>query len=121
MSIKSEIFIQNYSYLVPDGTDYDLFTITVPAKAVLKVLSFGNYTDTVLAWTFISWIFYLDDHPMYPLNAIFDQIGFGTERQRVQGVEITGGHTLRVNAVNPTAADCRMGISLEYELSYPEQ
>jgi hypothetical protein len=121
MTIRSEVFIQPYSALILAGTSQDLFAITVPAKAVLKVLSFGNYTDTVLAWTVINWVFYLDNLLLYPFNAIFDQWAFGTERQRIQGIEITGGHTLRIQANNPTAGNVRMGISLEYELSYPEQ
>ena len=121
MSIKSEVFIQPYSALILAGTSQDLFTITVPAKAIFKLLKFGNYTDTPLAWTVINWVIYLDGLALYPFNAIFDQWAFGTERQLVQGIEVTGGHTLRFQANNPTAGNVRMGISLEYELSYPEQ
>jgi hypothetical protein len=120
MSIKSEVFINNYSALILAGTSQDLFVLTVPAKAVLKVLRFGNYTDTVAAWTVINWVWYLDQLLLYPYNAIFDQMGFGTERQTVQGIEVTGGHVLRIQANNPTAGNVRMGIALEYELSYPE-
>jgi len=121
MSIKSEVFINNYSALILAGTAQDIFTFTVPAKAIFKVLRFGNYCDTPGAWTLISWAFMLDNLFLYPYNAILDQMGFGTERQTLQGIEITGGHTLRIVESNFTAGNVRMGISLEYELSYPEQ
>jgi len=123
MTIRSEIFIQNFSYLVPTAAPAytDLFEIVIPAKAVFRVISFGNYCGTLAAWGTVYWDFLVDDFPLYPYNRIMDQIGYGTGRQAVQGIDLTGGHHFRIRAYNPTAADCQMGISLEYVLEYPEQ
>lgn len=121
MSIRSETFIQNFSGLVPLGGNLDLFTIVIPAKAVFRAISFGNYCGTFLAWGFVYWEFLHDGYPLYPYQRVLDQIGFGTGRQNVQGVDIEGGHEFRIRAYNPTAANCNMGISLEYVLEYPEQ
>lgn len=118
----AERFIQNYSAVVPTLAPnwVDLVEIIVPAKAIMRVIDFGNYCGTWAAWGFVYWDFYLDDQPLYPYNHIMDQIGFGTGRQVVQAVDITGGHRFRIRATNPTAADVRMGISLAYDFKYPE-
>lgn len=115
-----ERFIQNYSQSVPAASAVDLIEVTVPAKAILRIADFGNYIDTVTAWGTVYWEFYSDDKPMYPYEKIMDQIGFGTGRQAVQAVDLRGGHTLRIRAVNPTAGAVKMGISLAYDLAYPE-
>lgn len=126
MSIKSETFIQNYSAAVPAAAlgipgQVTLFTITVPAKAVMKILDFGNYIGTFAAWSFVWWDFLYDGFPLYPYNRILDQIGFGTGRQEVQGVAVQGGHVCSIVAFNNTAGIVNMGISIAYELDYPEQ
>jgi hypothetical protein len=126
MSIRSETFVQNYSAAVPAAVlgvpgQVTLFTITVPSKAVMRITDFGNYIGTVAAWTFVWWVFLYDGFGLYPYNLILDQIGFGTGRQIVQGVDVQGGHTCSVVAFNNTAGIVNMGISIAYELSYPDQ
>jgi len=126
MSIRSETFIQNFSGDVPAAAMgvngvLDLFTFVVPAKAVMTPKAFGNYCGTLAAWSFVWWMFLNDEYGLYPYEMILDQIGFGTGRQNVQGIEITGGHTFVIRAVNSTAGIVRMGISLEFLLEYPEQ
>lgn len=116
-----ERFIQNYSASVPLTSFANLVEIVVPAKAVMRIIDFGNYIDTIGAWGAVYWDFYLDDLPLYPYNHIMDQIGFGTGRQTVQAVDIHGGHKFRIRATNPTAAAVKMGISLAYDMKYPEE
>lgn len=120
--MSSERFIQNFSAVVPTAAPayIDLVEIIVPAKAVMRVIDFGNYCGTWAAWGTVYWDFLCDDQPLFPYNHIMDQIGFGTGRQVVQAVDVFGGHRFRIRAYNPTAADCRMGISLAYDLIYQE-
>ena len=123
MPIRAETFVETYSAVVPTAAPslLDLFTITIPAKAIFRGITFGNICGTLLAWGTVYWVFLLDGLPLYPYQTIMDQVGFATSRQNIQGIDITGGHTLVIRAYNPTAGDCRMGISLEYVLEYPEQ
>lgn len=122
MSIRSETFIQNFSATILATTNQVLISITVPAKAVMTVLSFGNYASAWTAWGVVYWEFSVDGFPLYPYQRILDQIGFGTQRQAVQAVEITGGHVFQIRAYNPDLLlNYGMGISLEYQLDYPEQ
>lgn len=123
MNIKSEVFAQNFSFLVPTAAPafLDLWTFVVPAKAVFRALSFGNYLGTLAAWGVVYWDFLHDGYLLYPYNRIMDQIGFGTGRQSIQPVDLYGGHEFRIRAYNPTAADVQMGISLEWLLMYPDQ
>lgn len=126
MSIKAETFRENFSGDVPAAAlgvngVLDICTITVPPRAVMTPKSFGNYCGTLAAWGFIWWQFLGDGYGLYPYEQILDQIGFGTGRQEVKEIEIFGGHTFIIRAVNSTAGIVRMGISLEYEFAYPEQ
>jgi len=113
---RKEICIQNYSENVPIGGSYDLITLTVPVRCSIRLISFGNYSGTTAAWGTIYWDFLIDDALIYPYSRIMDPLGYSGARQSIQGVDISGGHTLVVRAYNPTADVCAMGISLEYEL-----
>jgi hypothetical protein len=122
MSIRAETFIQNFSAIILATTNQILIEIVVPAKAVMTVKGFGNYAGAWTAWGTVFWEFSVDEYPLFPYQRIMDQIGFGTNRQNVQAVEITGGHVFRVRAYNPDLLiNYAMGISLEYDLAYPEQ
>ena len=117
---RVEHFIRNYDAVVPLGSDLDLVEIVVPAKAVMRVLDFGNYIDTPAAWGTIFWEFFHDNLPLYPYEVLYQQIDYGSGRQAVQLVEVHGGHRFRIRAHNPTAGAVRMGISLSYEFEYQE-
>lgn len=117
---RTERFTREYYALVPDADFIDLVEIVVPAKAIMRVIDLGNYCGTAAAWGTVYWEFYHDNLPLYPFEIVMEQVMFGLGRQFVQPVEIHGGHFFRIRAVNPTLADCRMGISLHYELEYQE-
>jgi hypothetical protein len=109
-----ETFAQSYSAFVPIGGSAELLSITVPTKTKFRFLSFRNSTATFSAWGTIFWDFLLNGNPLFPYYHIFDQI------QDIQPLEIFGGSTLKIMAYNPTAAICKMGIALTYELEYQE-
>jgi hypothetical protein len=121
MSIKSEVKNWDFSALVPFGGNTVEFNEIVPTRCLMVLKSFGNTCGTLLAWGTVYWVFLVDGYPAYPYNRIFDQLGFETGRQDIQGIEVGGGHTAQIIAYNPTAADCRLGISLTYELQYLDQ
>ena len=50
MSIKSEEFTGDYFAAVGIGVFADLVEIIVPAKAVMKLLDYGNFCATAAAW-----------------------------------------------------------------------
>jgi hypothetical protein len=120
MSIKTERFVNNYSATLVGGTNAALFTMIVPTKCKWRLLSFGNYTDTVAAWTVIYWSFEKNGQAIFPYDAILDQLGYGPQRSPMQAIEVMGGSTITVRAFNPTAGNVAMGISLEYELEYQD-
>jgi len=117
---RTERFTREYYALVPDADVADLVEIIVPAKTTMRLLDYGNFCGTPAAWGFVYWNFYHDDKALYPYELVYDRVSFGTGRQFVQPVEIHGGHRFRVRANNPTAADCRMGVSLCWEFEYQE-
>lgn len=121
MSIRFEGFNWDFSDVVPFGGSLIEMTMIVPAKALMTVKEFGNSCGTLLAWGVVYWEFQIDGYPAYPYNRVMDQLGFQTGRQGIQEIVIPGGHSFTIIAYNPTAANCRLGISVGYELAYPEQ
>jgi hypothetical protein len=117
---RTERFRENWSVLVPDVTTVALWTYTVPSKCRLRLLSFGNYLGTVAAWGFVVWALLCNNQRVAPYEAVLDQIGYAAQRQTVTELEFGGGSLLQVTAYNGTAADCQVGVSLEWELIYQE-
>ena len=118
---RKNIYVENWSRFVPIAGSVDLVTMTVPARCFMRLVSFGNYSGTHGAWGTIYWEFFVDGSLIYPYNRIMDPIGYSGARQRIQDVNISGGHTLVIRANNPTAAICGMGIELEWELFSTEE
>lgn len=118
--MQSKRYINNFSANVAIGGTSDLFTLQVPTKCRWRLISFGNYTGTIAAWTVIWWEFLGNEVPISPYERIMDQLGYGPQRQEMQQIEVPGGSTVVIRAHNPTAAICAMGISLEYELEFQE-
>lgn len=115
---SSETFVETVSMVVPAGGRLDLFALTVPPKCSARLLGFGNTCGTLLAWGTVYWTILVDGTPVYPYLRILDQLGFETGRQSFKNIDIPGGHVLTIRAYNPTAADCKLGMSLEYVLFY---
>lgn len=114
----SRSYTHNYSQLIPAGSSGDLFVFAVPSPALFKLTHFGNYTETRAAWGMIFWDFIVNGLIYYPGDHIMDQIGYGQHRQNIDGIELPGGSSLIIRASNPTIADCKMGISLDYVLEF---
>jgi hypothetical protein len=116
---SSETFVETTSQVIPLGTAVDLFTFTVPARCFMRLLGFGNTCGTLLSWGLVYWEVLVDGISACPGTVrIYDQLGFETGRQMFQNINVPGGHTLIVRATNPTAANCDMGMALEYVLFY---
>ena len=117
ITAATETFTETTSQLVAAGTAVDLYTLTVPSRCSMQLIGFGNNS---LVWGTVYWEILVDGLSAYPRTArIYDQIGLESGRQAFQNINVLGGHTLTIRATNPSAADCMMGMALEYVLFYP--
>ena len=106
----------NESQLVLIGATVDLFTYTVPAKARGVLKKFGNYIDTVAAWGDIVWSILKNGIPVFPYDAILDQIGQGYLPREISPIVFNGGDTLIVRVTNNHIANVQIGIALSGEI-----
>ena len=120
-STNRDFFAENFSVSVPGtSTGTVIATINVPIKCRFRLLSLGNYIDSVAAWGFITWHFNCNGTPQAPYHSILDQIGYAAQRQETQHLEFGGGSIITITADNTTAAPVAVGISISWELIYQE-
>ena len=121
---RTEYFRENHSVNVGIGAVRTVIAaINVPAKAVARIKSFGNYLGTVAAWGVAYWEVLVNGVPIEFYGGtpiIMDQVGFAAQRQASTEYEISGGSRITVVGTNPTAAILAMGVSLEIEALYQE-
>jgi len=141
---RIERFTQDNEKVVADQTIETLIDISVPEKATMKLISIGTYSNQLdpMMWIptenpvppptvyAIGWKVYVDDRPLdpiFPLGFIGSHIGggYGRIRQKVENVEIKGGHRFRVFGCNnlfPPEGDgiVILGVSVEYIFIYEE-
>jgi hypothetical protein len=105
---------------VTAGSYTDLYTFTVPAGCYLELEDFGNDIDVVGAWKYVYWQFLRDGLPMVQesLDAIYDQMGYAAQRQKIYPAKIMGGGKLTVRAYNNYTGPVNMVASFRYKLYY---
>jgi hypothetical protein len=111
-------FIEDYSVVIAPAAQNDFIDLFVPANSTLIVKSFGNDLSNVAGWTFAQWQFLKNGMPQYPLDAIFDQMGYAAQRQAVQQLKWNGGDRFQLRGLMAAAgpAGCAVLVSVEYEI-----
>ncbi len=103
----------------PAGSTLTLVNMLVPAKAKMRLLSFGNYMSVAGNWGKVRWDFFINGVLMYPYFAIRDQVGFAASRQEIENKVLYGGQLLEVIVTQESgAADPTVGVSLQWEWIY---
>lgn len=120
---SKKFYAENYSVLVPlTSVGTVIATYIIPSKCRGRLLSFGNYIDTVAAWGTITWHLNCNGIPQAPYNAVLDQIGYAAQRSDVEQLEFGGGSIITVTADNALvpAAAVQVGCSISWELIFQE-
>lgn len=110
-------FIRDYSAVIAAGTQFDFIDEIVPSNTKYVMKSFGNDLSNVAAWTFVHWRILRNGIPVYPMDDIFDQMGFAAQRQPIEGIEIKGGQRFQVRGIANagTPAGTAVLVSIEYD------
>jgi len=109
-------FDENLSYDVAAATTHEIFRLPVPANSKLFVTHFGNYIKEFDAWGHITWIFKKNGSPIYPYNAIKDQLGWGAMLRELSAVEVAGGDLFTIDIKNEYEDIVKCGVAIKYEL-----
>jgi len=95
----------------------DFIDEIVPSNCTLIIRAFGNDLDNIAGWTFCHWRFLRNGIPVYPLNDIYDQMGYSASRQKVQNIRFNGGDRFILRGINDHAAlAIGMLVSVEYDI-----
>lgn len=114
MSVRKQS--RDFSAVVAFGTFIDFIDEVVPANCKYIIKTFGNDLSNVLGWTFCHWQFIKNGIPQYPLNNIYDQMGYAAARQPVQNIVFEGGSRFQLRGINDTAATTMaMLVSVEWD------
>ena len=98
------------------GGTYDFIDEVVPSNCKLILKGFGNDLDNIAGWTFCHWRFLRNGIPAYPMDDIYDQMGYSAQRQPTQQLIWQGGDRFQLRGINDHAAlAIGMLISVEYE------
>ena len=105
---------------ISSGGNSDLYTFVVPAGCYAELVSFGNDIDTPAAWGQVYWRFLRDGLPLTQegLDAIYDQMGYAAQRQRIYPAKFMGGSKMTVRAYNNYSGSVEMLVSLLFRLYY---
>lgn len=116
--MSKQTYIEDRSAVIAAGTQNDFIDFVVPSNQTLVLKSFGNDLSNVAAWTLVHWRFLKNGIPQYPMDDIFDQMGFAAQRQPVQNLRWTGGSRFIVRGIADagTPAGTAVLISIEYDL-----
>jgi hypothetical protein len=119
---RTEFHAENYSVALGAVIIYGVVigTYIVPSKARARLLSFGNYLDTVAKWGLVVWHLNCNGIPCAPYNAVLDQIGYAAQRSEVERLEFGGGSIITVTADNTTIGAVSAGCSVSWELIFQE-
>ena len=109
--------IRDFSAVIAPGAQFDFINIIVPSNQHYVLKEFGNDLANVAGWTFAQWQILVNGMPTYPMDAIFDQMGYAAQRQKVEGIVIRGGSRFQVrglmDALGPPL--CAVLVSIAYE------
>lgn len=111
-------FIEDFSQVIAAGANFDFIDMYVPANSRLILKSFGNDLSNVGGWTFVHWQFLRNGIPIYPMDDIFDQMGYAAQRQAIQNLEVNGGDRFQLRGVANvgTPAGTSVLCSIEYDI-----
>jgi hypothetical protein len=111
-------FIRDFSQVIAATTQFDFIDMYIPANQTLVIKSFGNDLSNVGGWTFVHWQFLKNGQGEYPMNDIFDQMGYAAQRQNVENLKWQGGDRFQLRGVANvgTPALCAVLASIEYDL-----
>ena len=109
--------IRDFSAVIAPGFQFDFINIIVPSNQHYVLKEFGNDLSIVGGWTFAQWQILINGIPTYPMNAIFDQMGYAAQRQKVEGIVMRGGDRFQVRGLMDGAgpAGCAVLVSIAYE------
>ena len=110
--------IRTYSETVAAvGGVVDFVDEIVPSNQTYVIKSVGVDLDNVAGWTFCHWRFLKNGIPVYPLDDIYDQIGYAAQRQSVENIQFPGGSRFQIRGINDHAAlNIGMLITVEYDI-----
>lgn len=116
--MSKQTFIEDRSQVIAAGTQADFIDFTVPSNQMLIVKSFGNDLSNVAGWTLVHWQLLKNGIPNYPMQDIYDQMGYAAQRQPIQNLRWPGGSrfTVRGIANAGTPAGTAVLVSIEYDL-----
>ena len=108
--------IRDFSAVIAAGGQFDFIDETVPSNQHYVLKSFGNDLSNVLGWTFVHWRILANGMPQYPMDDVFDQMGYAAQRQPIEGIVITGGSRFQVRGIANvgTPAGTAVLVSIEY-------
>jgi hypothetical protein len=114
----AKTFIEDFSQVIAPATQYDFIDMYVPANSTLIVKSFGNDLSNVAGWTFTQWQLLKNGMAQYPMDAIFDQMGYAAQRQQIQQLKWQGGDRFQLRGLMAAAgpAGCAVLVSIEYDI-----
>lgn len=110
-------FIRDFSQVIAAGAQADFLDEIVPANSQYVIKSFGNDLSNVAAWTFVHWRILRNGIPVYPMDDIYDQMGYAAQRQPVENIILRGGQRFQVRGIANvgTPAGTAVLVSIEYE------
>lgn len=116
--MSKQTYIEDRSQVIAATTQFDFIDFVVPPNQTLILKSFGNDLSNVAGWTLVHWRLLKNGIPQYPMDDIFDQMGYAAQRQPVQNLKWTGGSRFIVRGIANagTPALCAVLISVEYDL-----
>jgi hypothetical protein len=113
-----QTFIRDFSQVIAATTQADFIDFRVPANQTLIVKSFGNDLSNVLGWTLVHWQLLKNGMGEYPMDDIFDQMGYAAQRQPIENLRWQGGDRFQVRGIANagTPAGTAVLVSIEYEI-----
>jgi len=111
-------FIRDYSQVIAAGANFDFIDMYIPANSTLIIKGFGNDLSNVAGWTLVHWQFLKNSMGYFPMDDIFDQMGYAAQRQAVENLQWQGGDRFQVRGVADagTPAGCAVLVSIEYDI-----
>ena len=116
--MAEKIFVRDYSAVIAPAAQFDFIDMYISANSTLIVLEFGNDLANVAGWTFAQWQLLKNGMPQYPMDAIFDQMGYAAQRQTIENLQWQGGDRFQLRGLMAAAgpAGCAVLASIKYKI-----
>ena len=110
--------IRDLSATIAAGSTFDFLDEVVPSNCHYVIKSFGNDLSNVAAWGLVHWRFLENGMPIFPMDDIFDQMGFAAQRQPTQPIIIRGGARFQLRGIANAGvpAGTNVLISIEFDI-----